>query len=490
MNSAIYKSESSLNSVMTAKIDSETSTGSSMTTKDVAVGTSDLAKFTDFIDFAELNFRNKCENFVNSNDDMIYVEVSNVDADLFRKILLFLYTDEIDFSDCSVEAVIEIYRFAAEYKFNEIKQAAFQFLIEYCVADNCLPVLSECLVLKVPRLQEAVLAIIDKVATKVFNSSSFQLLEESTLKMLLARDSLVINEVDLFQAVVLWAGKRCEKLGIPANGVNQRQILTEILPLIRFGLLTMSELIRIVMPTEILTRSEIFSLFLFQINRNSSILAYSCKPRDVLSRRLILRRPGQARTSKQCFWRSLRTITFCADRDLVLIGIGLFGSLQNSWRSKTKTENESKKFGDLIKDDLRNTESNSKRRCNCDLYTNVVVGIVELDATKGRNRVLRLEKDNVPFFGLASTFHFYFQQSFRLLAGKFYQIFACYAAGRNALYLRTTYGSCPQQTVETVAGQKVTFQFRKVMLNESVEQLTVGRNITVNEIPELILLTD
>ena len=58
-------------------------------------------------------------------------------------------------------------------------------------------------------------------------SDGFATIERSLLELVIVRDTLCIKEIDLFQAIDLWATKQCEKQGVAVNGELKRRILGE-----------------------------------------------------------------------------------------------------------------------------------------------------------------------------------------------------------------------------------------------------------------------
>ena len=59
--------------------------------------------------------------------------------------------------------------------------------------------------------------VIDKESEAAVKSNGFATIERSLLEALVARDTLSIEEVHLFQAVDLWATKQCEKQGVAVH---------------------------------------------------------------------------------------------------------------------------------------------------------------------------------------------------------------------------------------------------------------------------------
>ena len=91
---------------------------------------------------------------------------------------------------------------------------------------------------------EICLTKIDKRAFKVMQSKGFKQVDRKILLDILSRDSLVIDEIDLFDAVclyflyisnsklIVWGKANC---GNPNNGDDLHQFLSDLLHLVRFS---------------------------------------------------------------------------------------------------------------------------------------------------------------------------------------------------------------------------------------------------------------
>ena len=60
--------------------------------------------------------------------------------------------------------------------------------------------------------------MIDKETEEAVKSAGFATIERSVLEAVIERDTLNIQEIELFKAVNLWATKRCEEQGLSTDG--------------------------------------------------------------------------------------------------------------------------------------------------------------------------------------------------------------------------------------------------------------------------------
>ena len=103
--------------------------------------------------------------------------------------------------------------------------------------------------------------VIDKETEEALKSDGFATIERSLLEAVVARDTLNIQEIELFKAVNFWATKRCEEEGLLTDGSEKRRILGErVVKGIRFPVMTQYEFSAVVLDYKILTQDEAFSV--------------------------------------------------------------------------------------------------------------------------------------------------------------------------------------------------------------------------------------
>ena len=84
--------------------------------------------------------------------------------------------------------------------------------------------------------------MIDRQTEAAVKSDGFATIERSLLDAVVSRETLTIEEIDLFKAVDQWVTKECEKQGLAVNGEQKRRILGEkIIKAIRFPVMKENE---------------------------------------------------------------------------------------------------------------------------------------------------------------------------------------------------------------------------------------------------------
>jgi len=103
-----------------------------------------------------------------------------------------------------------------------------------------------------------------------------------TVKMIVQCPFLRVNEMHLFRSVLRWASAQCKRAGKDDTAANKQAVLAGIIEHIRFPLFDSLVLIEHVQPTNVLTSSQMISLFTFAVTKMpSSDMPFPYMPRYV-----------------------------------------------------------------------------------------------------------------------------------------------------------------------------------------------------------------
>lgn len=93
-------------------------------------------------------------------------------------------------------------------------------------------------------------------------AGSFTQVSHEFLSQIVKRSSLRIDEVSLLKAVDRWATKRCKEKSKEVNGANKTSELgEELLQNVRFPLMSPNQFSEVVIPSDILSKTEIIDVF-------------------------------------------------------------------------------------------------------------------------------------------------------------------------------------------------------------------------------------
>ena len=154
-------------------------------------------------------------------------------------------------------------------------------------------------------------------------------IERSLLEAVVSRDTLTIQEIDLFKAVNQWATKEYEKQGLAANGELKRRILgEEIIKAIRFPLMKLDEFASAVLDASILTPNEVVTFFKFFSSSLTSPVGFPDTRRSgTRAKTAVLYRCGRFVSKSGDPWNYISGnkdfLGVTVDRDITLHGLSL-----------------------------------------------------------------------------------------------------------------------------------------------------------------------
>ena len=201
----------------------------------------------------------------------------------------FIYKEECptDYEkDLDVLRLIKYYEIIS---YDAVCSTLFQRNAE--VQNNC-KFLDVFLEVKAKALAEICLDRIDLYAEEYFASEYFLEIKQSTLLMVLNRDTLGCNETDIFKAVVQWADRQCSNQNLKSTRENRRMVLGDAIYSIRFLLMSQTEFTSHVLPTDILDNDEIVAILRTMSGEQVAVLGW-----DSVKLRTERRSPEQLTTS-------------------------------------------------------------------------------------------------------------------------------------------------------------------------------------------------
>lgn len=189
------------------------------------------------------------------------IELPDCEFESLLELFRFLYSDEENLSGSNVMQVLYL---AKKYMVPSLAEKCSRYLQYHLEASNVFSILPMAQKYEEKELTDRCWEVIDNQSQAATKSDGFTTIEHSLLEAVVSRDTLTINEIDLFKAVDLWATKKCGNLGLKANGKVKRKILGEnVVKAIRFPVMKQEEFASIVPDTNILTPGEVINIFKF-----------------------------------------------------------------------------------------------------------------------------------------------------------------------------------------------------------------------------------
>ena len=189
------------------------------------------------------------------------IELPDCEYESLLELFRYLYSDEVNLTGSNV---MEVLYLAKKYMVPTLADKCSKYLRDHLDASNVFNIMPMAQKYEEKELTDRCWEVIDDQSQAAMNSDEFTTIEHSLLEAVVSRETLTINEMDLFQAVNLWATKKCRNQGLEANGEEKRRILGErVVKAIRFPVMKQQEFASVVPDTKILTPDEVINFFKF-----------------------------------------------------------------------------------------------------------------------------------------------------------------------------------------------------------------------------------
>ena len=186
------------------------------------------------------------------------IELPDCDYESLLELFRYMYSDEVNLSGSNVMGVLYL---AKKYMVPSLVDECMEYLEDNADPSNVFSVLPFGEKYEEQRLVSRCWEVIDKQTEELVKSDGFATIERSLLEDIVARDSLTIEEIELFKAVDLWATKECERQGSVVDGALKRRVLGETLvKALRFPTMKMEDFASIVLDSKILTPDEVVTI--------------------------------------------------------------------------------------------------------------------------------------------------------------------------------------------------------------------------------------
>ncbi|XP_075968265.1 BTB/POZ domain-containing protein 6-B-like isoform X1 [Anarhichas minor] len=276
------------------------------------------------------------------------IHIPDVEPAAFLILLKYMYSDEIELEADTVLATLYA---AKKYIVPALAKACVCFLETSLEAKNACVLLSQSRLFEEPELTQRCWEVIDAQAELALRSEGFCEIDLPTLEIILQRESLNIQEVQIFQAVLSWAAAECRRRGLPVSPRNQRAVLGKALYLVRIPSMTLQEFADSVAQSDVLMLKETHDVFLWFTASSKPILEFPLVKRAGLAPQRCHRFQSSAYRSNQWRYRGrCDSIQFAVDRRIFMAGLGLYGS--SGGKAEYSVKIELKRQGTVVAQNL------------------------------------------------------------------------------------------------------------------------------------------
>ena len=218
---------------------------------------------------------------------------------------------------------------AKKYSVPSLEEKCCAFLQTGLSPDNVCTILEQAHLFDEPKLKESCFDMIYSQSEEIFKSVDFVNLCFQCLKTILESPRLQIGEELIYSACVKWSEEECRRQNLEVEDTNQRQVLGDILFLIRFPIMSPLFFTETVSTSSILTADEKVAIYQ-QYTVKSGAFTEACKFTNnsrINTNICSIRRFQDVVGSKFDFWvndNTVDAISFSCSRDITLIGIIMF----------------------------------------------------------------------------------------------------------------------------------------------------------------------
>ncbi|KAL9980192.1 hypothetical protein ACROYT_G008746 [Oculina patagonica] len=259
------------------------------------------------------------------------IELPDCEYESLLELFRYMYSDEANLNGSNVMGVLYL---AKKYIVPSLADKCLGFLQDNVNGTNVFSILSFAQKYEEKNLLDQCWKVIDDETEEAVKSEGFATIERSLLEAIVERDTLTIEEIELFKAVDLWATKKCEEQGLAVEGSIKRRILGEqIIKGIRFPTLRQEDFATVVLDSDMLTKEEIVSIikYLSGVPMSSAGFPETKRSRFGGDIQRCCRLGSVSTTTCWKYDGTRDAINFSVDKDIVLHGVRFFGSENNSY---------------------------------------------------------------------------------------------------------------------------------------------------------------
>lgn len=200
------------------------------------------------------------------------VLIKDISANVFRKFIGYLYTDnDIDLSKESEHFAAELMYAAHKYEITQLEQLISDYVCRKITELNVLNYYITYNLFNNSPIVDKCMDTISNHTLSIVKSNAFSELSIELIKNVLQLSRFSCGECVLFGVLMAWSMEQCRKLNLPINSENKRMVLNGAHELIRFPTMTMQEFFNIiVMEPEFFQPIEIGEIFMAIQGQNVS----------------------------------------------------------------------------------------------------------------------------------------------------------------------------------------------------------------------------
>lgn len=186
------------------------------------------------------------------------IQVEDIEPHIFKKMLQFIYTDDVDFNFSSA---MKLFKAASKYGIEDLKKLCFNKMKENISKENVCPLLKMAYDTNCQSEKDRVLNVFYRDAEELLSSEGIFELPQKCLIDIFKSDRITLTEEKKFDVSKLWAESLCRRQNREVNDRNIKELLAPVVDCIKFEKMDMEYFTNHVSNTEILDPTKIISIF-------------------------------------------------------------------------------------------------------------------------------------------------------------------------------------------------------------------------------------
>lgn len=252
------------------------------------------------------------------------VIIPDIEPEVFQDMLEFIYSDvsllDKDIDDINIPGLAYA---SDKYMLDRLKMECIVFMKDDLDEGNVGPFLQTAIIFSLEEVKKGILKYISDNGKDCFQSKHFLSWSAECLMFILKAEKFYCKEEFMFEGIVLWAKNQCKERNIDSSDENIRNVLGDMLYLVRFPLMNRDYFTDEISCGTILSNEEILQVF--KSFERHPIELFSQKPRfqkPISFCRCVVddnENSSWKQNDEDC-------IDFTVSHDVKLVGVCFFGS--------------------------------------------------------------------------------------------------------------------------------------------------------------------
>nr|CAD7585955.1 unnamed protein product [Timema genevievae] len=198
------------------------------------------------------------------------IELKGTSLVAFKSLLKYIYTGHISLANLKEDVILDVLGLAHQYGFVDLEASISDYLRDILQIRNVCIIYDAARLYQLQFLTKVCCTFMDRHALEIIHHDSFLQLSPYAVKELLSRDSFYAQEVEIFRAVCQWV-----------TASPDLESASRMMSVVRLPLMSLSDLLTVVRPTELVSPDTILDAIQEQIQSRNSDLRYRVPEENV-----------------------------------------------------------------------------------------------------------------------------------------------------------------------------------------------------------------